>query len=242
MKAATVPLRDQFLTDDRREWQGVHSLWISMILLHLEKKVPSRYQLIPNVHLGRHYELDVAAFETDVLYDQQDSHATLATLAPPECLTDIEHDFWDIYEVNITDTAANRLVAVIELVGPANKDRPDSRAAFVSKCAAFLQQDVSVTIVDLVYRSQFNLYTELMDELRMTDRIMSASPPSSYAVAIRDRDHPIRHKRRKFESWPYALHIGQPLPALPIWLANDEWVMLDLESTHDETCKSLRLR
>jgi hypothetical protein len=35
-------------------------------------------------------------------------------------------------------------VAAIEIVSPANKDRPEHRRKFVAKCAALLQQGVSV--------------------------------------------------------------------------------------------------
>ena len=57
----------------------------------------------------------------------------------------------DEYEVRVYDTdRAQRLVAAIEIVSPANKDRPEHRRAFVAKCAALLQNQVSVTIVDLV--------------------------------------------------------------------------------------------
>jgi hypothetical protein len=41
--------------------------------------------------------------------------------------------------VRIYDDEANRtLVAAVELVSPSNKDRPASREAFATKCAAYL--------------------------------------------------------------------------------------------------------
>lgn len=48
-------------------------------------------------------------------------------------------------------------MAAIEIVSPANKDRPEHRHAFVAKCAALLQNQVSVTIVDLVTTRGFYL-------------------------------------------------------------------------------------
>jgi hypothetical protein len=42
------------------------------------------------------------------------------------------------------------LVAAVEIVSPANKDRPENRRAFVTKGAALLQQGVCVSLVDLV--------------------------------------------------------------------------------------------
>ncbi|HUG69735.1 MAG TPA: DUF4058 family protein, partial [Pirellulaceae bacterium] len=50
------------------------------------------------------------------------------------------------YEVLIFDQERGRqLVAAIEIVSPANKDRPETRQAFVTKCAALLQSRVCVS-------------------------------------------------------------------------------------------------
>src|SRR5688572_16051623 len=53
----------------------------------------------------------------------------------------------DEYEVRVSDVKRwRRLVAAVEVVSPANKDRPEHRRLFVAKCAALLQQRVAVTI------------------------------------------------------------------------------------------------
>ena len=52
-------------------------------------------------------------------------------------------------------------MAAVEIVSPGNKDRPESREAFVSKCHALLRQNVCVAIVDPVTERQANLYAEL---------------------------------------------------------------------------------
>jgi len=73
----------------------------------------------------------------------------------------VETDIPD--EVRIYDRErGRRLVAAIELVSPANKDRRETRRAFVAKCAFLLQQQVSVIIVDVVTVREFNLYAELL--------------------------------------------------------------------------------
>ena len=62
-----------------------------------------------------------------------------------------------------------QLVAAVEIVSPANKDRPANRQAFVAKCAALLQNRVCVSIVDLVTTRQFNLYCDLLKLIGQTD-------------------------------------------------------------------------
>src|SRR5579884_3129736 len=57
----------------------------------------------------------------------------------------------DEYEVRVYDSEnGRRLVAAVEIINPANKDRPEHRRAFVGKCISLLQNRVCVAIVDLV--------------------------------------------------------------------------------------------
>ena len=73
-----------------------------------------------------------------------------------------------------------RLVAAIEIVSPANKDRPESRRAFVAKVAALLQHDVCVSVVDIVTIRQFNLYADLLDLIDRSDPMLG--DPAARAV------------------------------------------------------------
>ena len=76
----------------------------------------------------------------------------------------------DEYEVRVFDTkSGRRLVAAVEIVSPANKDRPEHRRAFVAKCAALIQNRVCVAIVDLVTTRTSNLYGELLELLGEND-------------------------------------------------------------------------
>jgi hypothetical protein len=42
--------------------------------------------------------------------------------------------------------------------------------------------------------------------------------------------------------WPATLALGQPLPTLPLWIASDFSVPLDLEGSYQATCTDLRIR
>src|SRR5271157_5354199 len=79
----------------------------------------------------------------------------------------------------------HRLVAAIEIVSPANKDRPEHRNVFVAKCVALLQKGVAVSIVDLVTVRQFNLYFELLAMIGHTDPTMADPPAHLYAASCR---------------------------------------------------------
>jgi hypothetical protein len=48
-------------------------------------------------------------------------------------------------------------------------------------------------------------------------------------------------KRWLFDGWHRPLAIGQPLPTLPLWLADDLAVDLNLELSYEATCRVLRI-
>src|SRR5262249_12340802 len=128
--------------------------------------------------------------------------------------------------------------AAVELVSPANKDRPEHRRLFVAKCAALLQQRVALAIIDLVTARDFNLYAELLEILNQSDPSLGRSPPSLYAVCCRWR---AQERTRLLEAWHHPPSPGQPLPTLPLWLTDTFAVPLELEASYEQTCRDLRI-
>ena len=49
-------------------------------------------------------------------------------------------------------------------------------------------------------------------------------------------------RRRLMDAWYHPLSLGQALPTLPIWLKEQWAISLDLESSYEETCRTLRIR
>ncbi len=242
-----MPMRDHFRPplDNIASWEELHGQWPAMIVMALNRQLPPRYVAGPRVHLGAFMEIDVSAYDQDESASfgrtRVEGGVATATWAPPRPTLDVATDLpdQDAYEVRVYDTKRHRrLVAAVEIVSPANKDRPENRRAFVSKCAALLQERVSVAIVDLVTTRQFNLYGDLLELIGQTDPALSAEPPGTYAAACR-RTHP--GETWRFQTWNHTLTLGQPLPTLPLWLADDLAVPLELEESYEETCRILRL-
>jgi uncharacterized protein DUF4058 len=245
-----MPLRDHFRPplDDLTSWEGFHGQWPAMIVLALTRRLPRRYVAAPRVHLGSSIEIDVATYEQDTT-DASSPNAgngnggvvATAVWAPPRPMFTITTDLPDLdeYAVRVYDTKrGRRLVAAIEIVSPANKDRPEHRRAFVAKCTALLQQRVSVTIIDLVTTRNFNLYGDLTELLGQHDPALDPESPPLYAVACRGTK---RQDVWQLETWMHALVLGQALPTLPLWLADNLAVPLELEECYEETCRVLRI-
>jgi len=249
-----MPLRDHFRppVETRMSWEGFHSAWPANMAGRLMRHLPEGYIAEAGNHLSTQFEVDVAGYEQENWTDgtgedfdltAPDASGGTATavetaIAPTvSVVTDLDQQ--DEYEVRVYDQhRARRLVAVVELVSPANKDRPESRQALVTKCAAFLQQGVSVCLIDVVTTRHFNIYAELSTLLNVPAPV-AARPDALYAVASRG----IRRRKRKmvFQAWPHELRVGQPLPTLPLWLTRDLWVPLELDEGYEEICRTYRL-
>jgi hypothetical protein len=97
---------------------------------------------------------------------------------------------------------------------------------------------VSVTLVDPVTARRANLYADLLELLGQSDPALSPAPPTLYAAACRWRED---GDSFRLEAWAHPLALGQPLPTLPLWLAADLAVPLELETTYEDTCRGLRI-
>lgn len=163
-----------------------------MIVIDLSKRLPPRYVAGPRVQI-RAFEVDVGASDRDDADGRPFTSETngngggvaAAVYAPPRPTLAVATDVpaQDPYEVQVFDAERGlRLVAAVEIVSPSNKDRPETRRPFVAKCAALLQQNVSVTIVDLVTVRDANLYGELLDLIGHADPALSPGPLVSTQV------------------------------------------------------------
>ena len=243
-----MPLRDHFHPplERRRHWEGFHGQWPAVIVQHLATRLPARYFAEPRVHAGSRVETDVATFQEEAgpsaaAGDGNGSGVATAVWAPPQPTRTFPVAFADpaIYEVRVYDEEHGyRLVAAVELVSPANKDCAEHRRAFAVKCASYLQEGVSVMVVDVVTERSPSLYVELVQLLDLSDPFLEPEAPPLYAVVCRTV---CRAEAWQMDTWSERLAVGSPLPTLPLWLATDLAVPLALEETYEETCRSLRI-
>ncbi len=239
-----MPFRDHFRppVSKRHSWEEVHGGWPMMIVQKLAPLLPDGYQAAPRVHLGSYFEVDIGTFEND---DAPRSRSQMAgdggVATVPEAELSLETDSSDVseYEVLIYDVRQEkRLVAAIEIISPANKDRPVHRNNFVSKCAALLKQGVCVVLVDIVTIRNNNLYLQLLDHFELTDAEMSENDEGVYAACCRTRR---METKTVFDIWRKPLKLGRPLPTLPLWLTEEFSIPLDLEASYEDTCRLLRI-
>ena len=232
-----MPLNDHFHPplSQRRSWTSFHASWATYIAEDLNERLPPRYFAAALAKFG--IEIDVATGDESG-GTSLSSHSSGDTWSPsPPSLVVPFAITADIVEVQIFhDEGGAELAGAIELVSPSNKDRPESREAFVAKCAAYLDQGSGLTIVDVVTERRANLHQLLLT--RVSPDAPDEGSSTLYAVAYR----PVkRDKITSLEIWHENLALGQSLPTLPLWLRGGICLPVNLEATYETTIRKHRV-
>ena len=200
------------------------------------------------VHVGSRVEIDVATLHND-RDEQEDPQRTnsgeggVALLrarpwTPPAPGMSMPAIYPNSIEVLVYSTEGGAtVIAAVELVSPANKDRHQTRRAFAAKCASYLQQGIGLIVMNVVTDRTANLHNELVDLLEIGSRYQVADA-DVYAAAYR----PIRQANsERTDVWISSLEVGKPLPLLPLALDKGICIPLDFEPPYMEACQRSRL-
>lgn len=124
-----------------------------------------------------------------------------------------------------------RVVAIVEIVSPGNKDRRTSLRKFVEKAIEFIQQGVHVLVIDPFPpgpNDPSGIHKAIWDEV--SERPFSLPP-----------DKPLTVAAYKASSVKVAsvdpIGVGDELPSLPIFLSDEIYVPAPLETTYQTAFK-----
>jgi hypothetical protein len=239
-----MPLLDHFHAPlfPRRHWESFHVNWAGAIADDLnERLLPEGYFAEEHAHVGARVEIDVATFADAAVPPRDGSTATLPARVwtPPAPALVLPGAFPDSFEVLVFQSEGGAsLVAAVELVSPANKDRDSHRRAFAVKCASYLARGVSLILIDIVTSRQANLHEEMMQLLGHSPGQGLPAEATLYAMAYRPV---VRDGWEQIEVWSHALAVGETLPTLPLALNAEIALPLDLEATYTTACHRRRL-
>ena len=127
--------------------------------------------------------------------------------------------------VVVRHTSGHQVIAVIEIVSPANKDRPASLAAFVRKAVEAIDAGVHLLVIDLfppglhdpagihgaIWHSFGSRFDPPADEPLLVVAYRAAAPPTAYLE---------------------PLSVGSELPTMPLFLTPEVYINLPLASSH----------
>lgn len=218
-----MPLHDW---TDRPGWEGMHIFWMTEIARALRADLPPGYRAVigssPLVAVG------VAPVKPDAAVT---NGRPRAPVAPPAARTepDVEVAVATLEEdATLVVEREGRLVAAVELISPRNKDRPGSREQYGGRYLNYLRGGVHLLLVDVHRRPLDFSFAQLI----AAGLGQSIPAPPAPAVASYRVGAPAAQGGRMLGVWQHPLAAGRPLPPMPLLLAADDQVMVDLEATY----------
>jgi hypothetical protein len=250
-----MPLYDHFHRplSDIHEWESFHNFWSVALSDDLNRRLPKRF-LSSSHHLGPFVSAGVAKREllrSDAYEGRPDTPempsddggvavaTEKAIYSPPATTLSMPMSFPEEYRVEVRDTLrASRILAVIELVSPGNKDDTESRETFAGKCLGYLAKGIGLVVIDIVTRRLANLHNWLVKLAKHDAKFEMPGNPPIYTSAYR----PVhRNKEDTIDLWMWPLVVGSVLPVVPLALKGFGCILLDLEATYREACERSRI-
>jgi hypothetical protein len=220
-----MPLHDW---NEERDWETVHLLWIAELGRWIKPRLPAGYRMSlatvsalvvgptpvhPDVSVRQHAEPTAPLADPEELAPDQE--VALAMVDPAQ-----------VVHVN----RAGNLVAVIELISPRNKDRPESRRTTTDRFIGYLTHGIHLLMVDVHPRpADFSFADDLAAALLFPAPALPAPCATSYRMGGLSLVAGAGHL---MAMWRRPLAVGQPLPSLPLPLTREVSVLVDLEKTY----------
>jgi hypothetical protein len=230
-----MPLHDW--TDDRG-WDSVHQLWITSLLYWLQERLPVGYR----AYLGSVPGLTIAAEpgRPDLSVRTWPSPDPQGGATPAAALLEgPEPDFHAVSLLGPELQSAvhifhqGRLVAAVELVSPRNKDRPSSREFYRNRYLGYLWSGVHLLLVDVHRRPMGFSFVEAI-AAEMQCAFPAGLPPHAVSWNVGGRTP---EGGRFLDGWYRPLVVGEALPTLPLTLATERRLQIDLERTYAEAAR-----
>ena len=137
--------------------------------------------------------------------------------------------------VAIRHVSGHRLVALIEILSPANKDRHRHVAEFADKIAGALEAGVHVLLVDLFPPGPHDpegMHGAILRELNSLAEPYDLPPTEPLTLASYVAEPP-------FEIYLEHLAVGSPLPEMPLFLTSERYVNVPLETTYQAAYRGM---
>jgi hypothetical protein len=193
-----------------------HHSWIEELKRALNGGVlPEQYYALSEQQLGDPPPPDLLVGTS---FDQDD-----ARMSP-----DIEMEFYRRKQntVAVRHISGDRIVAMVEVVSPANKNSRSGLRSFVEKVAELLDKRVHLLILDLhppCKRVPHGIHAAIWEEITGEE---SATPPAKpFTLAAYETALTVR-------SYVAAVAVGEALPEMPLFLEPGAHVDVPLEDTY----------
>lgn len=130
--------------------------------------------------------------------------------------------------LTIRHVSGHRMVAILEIVSPANKDRESSVDHFVGKIESVLSQGIHVLMVDIFPPARHDpqgMHGAIQQMLSPYDEQYDLPPDAPLTLASYAAGPPV-------EAFIEHVAPGADLPDMPLFLDRDHYIYVPLETTY----------
>ena len=138
--------------------------------------------------------------------------------------------------MTIRHVSGHRLVALLEIISPANKDRTRHVEDFAAKASEALRSDVNLLVIDLFPPGSYDpcgMHGAIRQRLLDADKPdydIDPNEPLTLAAYIADR---------RVDAYIEHLAVGAALPPMPLFLRDDRYVNVPLDETYQSAYRGM---
>lgn len=234
-----MPIHD-WTRVDAGTFHAFHTAWVTHLSETLNDGIlPAGYYALPEQHLGRAIG-DVLALHVGAPGDRQT--AETGGLALAEAPPRVSHKFTVAANprslrrtLTIRHLSGHQIIALVEIVSPANIDRPGHVEDFAAKVAAALSSGIHVLLVDLFPPGPHDpqgmhgaIWRQLNEDAETYDP--SLEFPLTLAAYLASSE---------VEAYLEHLTVGAALPDMPLFLSSKRYVNAPVEATYAAAFRGL---
>ena len=223
---------------DAGTFHAFHTAWITHLSETLNGGVlPPGYYALPEQHAGR-WIADILTLQSPVFptMPRTDDGGVAVAESPPHVrhkLVSTPSARANRRTLAIRHVSGHHIIALLEIISPANKDRATHVRDFIDKAESALAHGIHLMLVDLFLPGPFD--PAGMHEI-LWERIVDEPSPRSdneplTLVSYLAAPQP--------EAYLERLSFGSPLPEMPLFLNPDRYVRVPLEKTYAQAFAGL---
>ena len=212
-----------------------HTAWIAALRSSLnEGLLPSGYYALAEQHAGQHIPDLLTLHASPAALEPlpplpQDAGGTAVAEAPPRVRRRQVIDPAGLRRtLAIRHVSGHRLIALVEILSPANKDRAKRVEEFVNKVLAALSCGIHVLVIDLFPPGPHDprgIHGALLDDAERAADPYDLPTDAPLTLAGYSAGPPI-------EAYLEHPAFGDPLPPMPLFLSSERYIDVPLEETY----------
>jgi hypothetical protein len=221
-------------------FHAFHTAWITHLSETLNGGVlPSGYYAMPEQHAGRSIADVLTLHSGDASHSPPPPQGGLTVAeAPPRVSrrqTIVPSTASRRRTLTVRHVSGHRIVAMIEIVSPANKDRARHVEDLAEKVASALEHGVHVLLVDLLPPGPYDregIHGAVLQQLNPDAKAPTTEANAPLTVASYVAGPEV-------DVYSEPLGLGDDLPEMPLFLDPDRYIRTPLEPTYEAAYRGM---